>query len=118
MPPVSPSPTRNRPAKPSRLAASISWRARFARVMRRFRGDESGSYVIMAGILMPALVGAMGVGTEAGLLYLKRRSMQNAADSAAISAATTYYVQSNNSGLATQSQAIAAGYGFVNGASG
>ena len=76
-------------------------------LLRGFARDERGSYIIVAGMVMPAVVGAIGLGTEIGLLYHKRKSMQAAADSAAVSAATAYYVQSNSSGLSTQSQAIA-----------
>src|SRR2546430_15317779 len=83
--------------------------------LRRFRRDESGSYLVVTGMLMPALVGIVGLGTEGGLWLTKHRAMQSAADSAALSAATAYYVQGNNTGLDVQAQAVAARYGFVNG---
>ena len=84
-------------------------------LLSRFRRDESGGYLIMTGMVMAALAGVVGLGTEAGVWLLKHRKMQNAADSAAVSAATAYYVQGNASGLALQAEAVAAGYGFVNG---
>ncbi len=108
-------PLPNHPDQPNRRKAPG---ARVMRMLRGFARDERGSYIIVAGMVMPALVGAIGLGTEIGVLYHKQKSMQSAADSAAVSAATAYYVQSNSTGLSTQSQAIAASYGFVNGESG
>ncbi len=95
------------------------WVTRFHHdAVLRFRRDESGSYLVVTGMLMPALVGIVGLGTEGGLWLTKHRAMQSAADSAALSAATAYYVQGNNTGLDVQAQAVAAGYGFVNGSNG
>ena len=65
-------------------------------LLKRFRRDEAGSYLIITGLMMPALIGFAGFGTEAGLLYQKHRTMQGAADSAAVSAATALFVESNN----------------------
>jgi len=91
---------------------------RVLQFLRRFRRDQSGSYLVVAGLAMPVLVGTAALGTEGGLWYVRHRAIQNAADSAAISAATAYYVQGNATGLATQGQAVAAGYGYVDGTSG
>lgn len=95
------------------VGLSMMWR-----LLRRFRRDQRGSYLVVTGLAMPVLVGTAALGTEGGLWYVRHRAIQNAADSAAISAATAYYVQGNTTGLATQGQAVAAGYGYVNGASG
>ena len=35
-------------------------------LLRRFAGDQSGSYVILSAVLMPVLVGTAGLGTEVG----------------------------------------------------
>jgi Flp pilus assembly protein TadG len=94
-----------------RRAATSSLIGRFS----RFRHDESGSYLVVTGMVMPALVGVIAFGTEAGVWLVSHRSMQNAADSAALSAATAYYAQGNKTGIDVQAQAVAAGYGFVNG---
>jgi hypothetical protein len=88
------------------------------RVLLRFGGDESGSYLIMAGMMMPILAGIIGLGTEVGVWYLKHRNMQAAADSAAVSAATAYYVEGSVTDLAVQAQAVTVGYGLVNGSNG
>jgi Flp pilus assembly protein TadG len=89
---------------------------RFGRAaVGRFWRDESGGYLVVAGLVMPAMVGVIGLATEGGAWYLKHRTMQNAADSAAISAATAYYTQGNATGLDVQAQAVTAAYGLVNG---
>jgi len=84
----------------------------------RLRHDQSGSYLVVSAMVMPALVGIVGLGTENGLWLMKHRAMQNAADSAAVSAATAYYVQGKPTGLTAQGQAVTAGYGLVDGVDG
>ncbi len=59
-------------------------------------------------------MGVVGLGTDYGVWNYTHRVMQSAADSGAVSAATAY-VNGNTSGLATQANAIASSYGFVNG---
>src|SRR5215467_8046706 len=86
--------------------------------LARLARDERGSYLAVTGMLMPALVGVIGLGTEGAAWFLTHRAMQDATDSAAVSAATAYYVQGNTTGLTLQTQAVAAGYGFVNGTNG
>lgn len=76
-------------------------------------GDRAGSVAIIIGIVAPVLIGAVGLGVDIGMYYHAKRDMQNAADAAALAAAvdgTTAYD--------TQAKAVAASYGFVNGANG
>jgi Flp pilus assembly protein TadG len=80
-----------------------------------FLRDQSGSYLIMSAFLMPVLIGMVALGTEVGLWLYKRQSLQAAADSAAISAATSYYYQ-GSANIVTEADAVAAAYGFVDGA--
>jgi Flp pilus assembly protein TadG len=88
-----------------------------APLIRRFRDDVSGSYLIISAIVMSALVGFVGVGTDIGLWYYAHQAMQSAADSSAVSAATAYSV-SNTRDLSGQANAVAASYGFINGTAG
>src|ERR1700737_3038629 len=81
-----------------------------ANLVRRLRGDERGAVSVVMGVLMIPLVGALGVGFEISNWYLKARSMQNAADSAALAAATNA-----GSNYDVEAKAVAAQYGFVNG---
>ena len=83
-------------------------------LLDRFGCDQSGNYLIITGLLLPVLVGIVGLGTDYGLWTYTHQAMQSAADSGAVSAATAY-VNGNTSGLATQANAVASSYGFVNG---
>ena len=72
--------------------------------------DRRGNVTVMMGFLLPPLIGTFGVGFEVANWYLTTRSMQNAADSAAIAAAT------NGTGsYDTEAKAVAAQYGFTDG---
>jgi Putative Flp pilus-assembly TadE/G-like len=81
-----------------------------ANLARRFRADEHGATSVVMGVLMIPLVGALGIGFEVSNWYLKARGMQNAADSAALAAATNA-----GSNYDVEAKAVAAQYGFVNG---
>jgi Flp pilus assembly protein TadG len=83
------------------------------RELRRFRRDQSGVYLIIAGLMMPVLVGFVGLGTDVTLWYNQHRKMQDAADSGAVSAATAYSNGVNN--VTPQANGVASSYGFVNG---
>ena len=63
------------------------WKA-LRTAVRSFASDRSGSVAVMAALAMPVLIGVTGLGVEVSYWYLTQRSMQNAADSAAIAAAT------------------------------
>jgi Flp pilus assembly protein TadG len=81
-----------------------------ANQLRRLRADERGAVSVIMGVLMIPLVGALGIGFEVSNWYLTTRDMQNAADSAAIAAATN-----GGSNYDVEAKAVAARYGFVNG---
>lgn len=76
-----------------------------------FACDRSGSVVTVTALAMPVLIGATGLGMEVSYWYFSQRSMQNAADSAAIAAATN-----GTANYAAEAKAAAARYGFVDGA--
>lgn len=86
-------------------------------LLRHFRRDESGNYVIIGALLMPVLVGMAAWGTEEGMLVHKQKVMQHAADSAAVTAAVAVAGGANDNGAAS-GKAVAANYGFVAGSSG
>jgi hypothetical protein len=85
------------------------------RELRRFRRDQSGVYLIIAGLMMPLLVGLVGLGTDATLWYNKHRAMQDAADAGAVSAATAFSNGVGKSLVTSQANAVASSYGFING---
>lgn len=88
--------------------AQTSWR----KLLGRFRGDESGNYVIITALAMPVIIGMAGFGVEEGVLLHKQKVMQHAADSAAITAAVAVTSGANDNGAA-QAKAVAASYGFT-----
>jgi len=84
--------------------------AAITRYLNQFREDRSGNVsVIMAALLVP-FVGTIGLGFEVSNWYLTKHAMQNAADAAAIAAASN---RSGNYDL--EARAVAAQYGFING---
>jgi Flp pilus assembly protein TadG len=77
--------------------------------------DEGGSYLVyMALIFIPVLVGAVGLGTEAVRWLDIHHTLQNAADSAAFSAALSLEANQNSANqtqlATTQAKAVAALY--------
>ena len=81
-----------------------------ARNLVRLGADRRGNVAIMMGLLMVPIVGAMGLGFEVSHWYMAKRAMQNAADSAAIAAASNA-----SSNYDVEAKAVAALYGFVDG---
>jgi Flp pilus assembly protein TadG len=63
-------------------------RARLHSSLRRFSSDQRGVVVLLVALALPVLAGTMGLAAEISHWYLHQRSMQNAADAAAIAAAT------------------------------
>lgn len=82
------------------------------RVWRILRG-ERGNIAVMFALAAPVLLGGVGVAVEAGNWFFTQRGMQNAADAAALAA-----VANGSSSYATEAQAVAANYGYVNGTNG
>ncbi|MGO4571818.1 TadE/TadG family type IV pilus assembly protein [Microvirga sp. 2TAF3] len=78
--------------------------------IRAFAGDRSGGIAVTTALAMPVLIGVTGLGMEVSYWYLTQRSMQNAADSAAIAAATN-----GTANYKAEARAAAAKYGFVDG---
>jgi uncharacterized membrane protein len=59
-----------------------------AKRVRRLRRDERGAVSVIMGVLMIPLVGFLALGFEVSNWYMITRGMQNAADAAALAAAT------------------------------
>src|SRR6266568_6122256 len=70
--------------------------------LRAFLGDQAGASMIVIGLTLPALIGAMGLAVEVSFWHLHKRDMQNAADAAVIAAAT-----SNGPAYAAEGSAVA-----------
>jgi Flp pilus assembly protein TadG len=86
-------------------------------LLGQFRRDQSGNYLMITAVMMPALVGLVGLGTDYGLWTYTHQSAQSAADSGAASAARAY-VTGDTSSVTMQANAVTSSYGFVNGVNG
>jgi Flp pilus assembly protein TadG len=80
------------------------------RNLKRLPIDQRGGIAVMMGLLFPVILGVLGLSFEIGSWYLKSRAMQNAADAAAMAAASN---SEDNYNL--EAAAVAAHYGYVDG---
>jgi hypothetical protein len=78
--------------------------------LHRLREDQRGTVAVIMGFLIIPLVGALGIAFEVSNWYMNKRSMQNAADAAALAAATN-----GGANYDVEAKAVAAQYGFVDG---
>jgi Flp pilus assembly protein TadG len=92
---------------------SRTWRAAAA-----IAADRAGGIAVMTALSLSSLVGAAGLGTEAGLWYVAKRDMQSAADTAAYSASSALMAGQNTTNAALAAKAVTARYGFANGTGG
>jgi Flp pilus assembly protein TadG len=72
--------------------------------------DQRGNTLVPMAFSLPVLAGMMGLAGETTYWYLHQRAMQNAADAAAIAAATN-----GGPSYAAAANAVAAQYGFTGG---
>ena len=78
-----------------------------------FAADESGAVAVFVGLALAALMGFTALAVDAALWYHTRRECQNAADSAAFSAATAVF--SGSTDPVSVGRAVATSYGFTEG---
>lgn len=83
---------------------------------RLFR-NQSGVVGITTAIAFPALIGVAALGIEVAQWYAQARSIEAAADDAALTAAVAY-AQGNTSGYTEEATSIAASDGYANGVNG
>jgi hypothetical protein len=100
---------------------SDSWRSlsvmmakisKLPRLVRRFR-ETGGNVAVTTALALPVVLGAFGIGAEASSWMTGHRMLQNAADAAAIAAATEA-----NSDYDDEARAVVAQYGLQNGVNG
>jgi Flp pilus assembly protein TadG len=82
-----------------------------ANALLRLRTDQRAGVAVMMGLLFPVVLAGLGVGFEVSNWYLRSRAMQNAADAAVTAAASN-----GEDNFSTEAAAVAAHYGFVDGA--
>lgn len=86
---------------------------RTSRTLPRLARDTRGNVAITTALALPVVIGALGLGLEGASWMTSKRAMQNAADAAAIAAATNA-----GSDYLLEAQAVAARYGFTDGTDG
>src|SRR5579875_563707 len=95
-------------------------KGRWAAVLRRAAAlgrDSGGAIAVITALALPLIVGLAALGSEAGTWYVARRTMQGAADSAALTAATDV-MGGDTSGYAAAAKSVSASYQFTNGSNG
>ena len=85
--------------------------AKLIRPLAKLRADDRASIAVMMGLMFPVLLAGLGIGFEISNWYMRVRAMQNAADAAAMAAASNAADNYN-----AEAAAVAAHYGFVDGA--
>lgn len=88
----------------------------FFRPIWRFLRDRRGNIAPLVALLIVPLIGVMGLGAEASSWFMIQRGAQNAADSAALAAATNNSGANNGTTYINEAKSVATGYGFTNGA--
>lgn len=90
-------------ANPLLFARNIG--KRFVRMRAaQFGRDERGAIIVIFALMLPIIVGFVGLGLDVGLWYSTKRNLQGAADTAAVSAA--YELGAGNSLSAIQTAAL------------
>ena len=89
---------------------------RSAAESRNLAADDSGATAVSVAVMLTVLMGFVGLGIDIGYGYNARRQLQNAADSAAYSAAVS--VSAGESRAPDQARAVAGRYGLVHGQDG
>ena len=59
-------------------------RLRASRLMARFYRDGSGAIAIMVALLLPMVIGMMGLTVDVGIWYAEKRGLQDTADAASL----------------------------------
>ncbi len=85
---------------------------RMRQILVRARRDRKGAISIVTGLSLTAVLGFVGLGSEASYWYVTKRNMQGVTDSAAMTGATALLKSDNVDNAA---RAVAAQYGYVSG---
>lgn len=80
--------------------------------LRAFQADTSGATALIAGIMMPVMVMAMGLGAESGFHYMTQRSLQHAADLASHAGGVRLRAGANGADIMAAALNIATASGF------
>jgi len=97
------------------MVECVAWLSRSVRRVLRWTASGSpGNVTVVMAMAMAPLIAAFGLATETSSWFMIQRSMQHAADSAAMAAAIGH-VATDDQDYA-EARAVAASYGYVDGA--
>lgn len=82
------------------------------RILGCLSTDEGGAVAVIAAIVFPVVVGAMGLGAETGYWYMKQRKLQHAADVSAHAAAVRHRAGDGLASLRAAATTVAVASGF------
>ena len=84
---------------------------------RRLRINDRGVSAILTALITPVMVGFLGLGVDVGMWYTKKRELQSAVDSAAVSAALTFAASHNaaSARLLAEGDAVRNGFNSATG---
>jgi hypothetical protein len=85
--------------------------------MKFFRNEE-GQTLVLTALSMTAMLGFLGLALDVGVLFRAKRTMQTAADAAAIAGAQDYMWTQSTSSALSAGRSASASNGFTNGTSG
>jgi Flp pilus assembly protein TadG len=107
------------PAEPSRYISALfrDLKAMIGKFLRRrtpgaMIHNEEGAVAVIAALIFPVLVGAMGLGAETGYWYLKQRKLQHAADVSVHAAAVRHRAGDGQASLEAAALVIASRSGY------
>jgi Flp pilus assembly protein TadG len=93
--------------KPRSFGLGVHRRWNFPTLQR----DQRGAVAVITALALTVLIGLVGLALDVGMWYRTNRALQNAADAAVIAAAIN-----GTSSYQAEAKAVAAQYGFVDGA--
>jgi len=80
---------------------------------RKFLSNQVGGVAIMVGLLMPVVIGGLGLGAETGYWYFNQRKLQNAADVAAYAGGTQLRAEKDQTTIEDAALAAALKTGYT-----
>lgn len=88
----------------------------FARTaLKMFAHSDSGAIAILFALMLPIIIGFVGLGVDAGMWFKEKRSMQTATDAAAVSAAIERALGATDPEMIAIAKSEATRHGFVDG---
>lgn len=93
-------------------AARAGFRTRALGFWSGLAKDEKGAVAVIAAILLPIVIGGMGLGAETGYWLLKQRKLQHSADVAAYAAAVRHRAGDKQQSIEAAALLVAAKSGY------